>query len=35
VAAYVELLQGGRSAPTVKQHLACLRMLFDWLVIGG
>ncbi len=23
-----------RSAPTVKQHLACLRMLFDWLVTG-
>src|SRR5271154_851922 len=30
VAAYIELLQGRRSAPTVKQHLACLRMLFDW-----
>jgi site-specific recombinase XerD len=34
VAAYIELLQGNRSAPTVKQHLACIRMLFDWLVIG-
>src|SRR5271157_2326004 len=34
VAAYIELLQGKRSAPTVKQHLACVRMLFDWLVIG-
>jgi site-specific recombinase XerD len=34
VAAYIELLQGRRSAPTVKQHLACTRMLFDWLVIG-
>jgi len=34
VAAYIELLQGRRSAPTVKQHLACIRMLFDWLVIG-
>ena len=34
VAAYIELLQGVRSAPTVKQHLACIRMLFDWLVIG-
>jgi integrase/recombinase XerD len=33
-AAYIELLQGRRSAPTVKQHLACIRMLFDWLVIG-
>ena len=34
VVAYIELLQGKRSAPTVKQHLACIRMLFDWLVIG-
>src|ERR1017187_5022100 len=34
VAAYIEQLQGERSAPTVKQHLACIRMLFDWLVIG-
>jgi integrase/recombinase XerD len=34
VAAYIEQLQGTRSAPTVKQHLACLRMLFDWLVTG-
>ena len=34
VAAYVEQLSRERSAPTVKQHLACLRMLFDWLVIG-
>jgi site-specific recombinase XerD len=34
VAAYIEELQGKRSAPTVKQHLACIRMLFDWLVIG-
>ena len=34
VAAYVEQLQGKRSAPTVKQHLACIRMLFDWLVTG-
>jgi site-specific recombinase XerD len=33
-AAYIELLQGRRSAPTVKQHLACIRMLFDWLVTG-
>jgi site-specific recombinase XerD len=32
VAAYIEQLQGERSAPTVKQHLACIRMLFDWLV---
>jgi site-specific recombinase XerD len=34
VAAYIEQLQGERSAPTVKQHLACIRMLFDWLVVG-
>ncbi len=32
VAPYIEQLQGERSAPTVKQHLACIRMLFDWLV---
>jgi integrase/recombinase XerD len=34
VAAYIERLQGERAAPTVKQHLACIRMLFDWLVTG-
>ena len=34
VAAYVEQLGQTRSAPTVKQHLAGIRMLFDWLVIG-
>lgn len=34
VAAYIEALQGRYSAPTVKQHLACIRMLFDWLVTG-
>jgi hypothetical protein len=34
VAAYIGLPQGRRSAPTVKQHLACIRMLSDWLVIG-
>jgi site-specific recombinase XerD len=34
VAAFVKQLQGEFSAPTVKQHLAALRMLFDWLVIG-
>ena len=27
-------LQAERSVPTVKQHLACIRMLFDWLVTG-
>jgi site-specific recombinase XerD len=34
VAAYIELLQGQRAAPAVSQHLACIRMLFDRLVIG-
>lgn len=34
VAGYIEELQGGLSAPSVKQHLAGLRMLFDWLVVG-
>src|ERR1039457_1104184 len=34
VAAYIEQLHGQRSAPTVKQNLASIRMLFDWLVIG-
>lgn len=32
IAAYIE--QHSAAAPTVKQHLAALRMLFDWLVIG-
>jgi integrase/recombinase XerD len=32
VAAYIERHPG--SPPTVKQHLAAVRMLFDWLVIG-
>ena len=34
VAAYVELLQATHAKPTVKQHLATIRMLFDWLVVG-
>jgi site-specific recombinase XerD len=34
VAAFVKNLQRDFSAPTVKQHLAGLRMLFDWLVTG-
>jgi site-specific recombinase XerD len=34
VAAYIEALQGELAAPSVKQHLAGLRMLFDWLVVG-
>src|SRR3954468_7443969 len=34
VAAYVEALQETVAKPTVKQHLAAVRMLFDWLVVG-
>ena len=35
VAAYVEELKTRALAPaSVKQHLAALRMLFDWLVVG-
>ena len=34
VAAYVEQLGRTHSKPTIKQHLAAIRMLFDWLVTG-
>src|SRR5688572_14429906 len=34
VAAYIEELGRTHSKPTVKQHLAAIRMLFDWLVVG-
>jgi site-specific recombinase XerD len=34
VAPYVEALSREYSAPTVKQHLAGVRMLFDYLVVG-
>src|SRR5690242_12586126 len=34
VAAYIEQLGRRLSAPSIKQHLACIRMLFDWLVVG-
>jgi integrase/recombinase XerD len=34
VAAYVEGKQREFSAPSVKQHLAGLRVLFNWLVLG-
>ncbi len=34
VAAYVHDLEQSVSAPTVKQHLAAIRMLFDYLVTG-
>ena len=35
VAAYVEQLGDQFSKPTVKQHLAAIRMLMDYLVTGG
>ncbi|MGO7169501.1 site-specific integrase [Rhizobium leguminosarum] len=35
VAAYVETLSRDLSAPTVKQHLAAIRSLFDWLAHSG
>ncbi len=34
VAAYIEVLGKSFEKPTVKQHLAAIRMLFDWLVTG-
>ena len=34
VAAYIETLQERLSSPSVKLHLAAIRMLFDWLVVG-
>jgi Phage integrase, N-terminal SAM-like domain len=34
VAAYIETLGLRLAAPSVKQHLAAIRMLFDWLVVG-
>ncbi|MFL5270318.1 MAG: tyrosine-type recombinase/integrase [Stellaceae bacterium] len=33
VSAYIETLQDTAAKPTVKQHLAAIRMLFDWLVV--
>jgi site-specific recombinase XerD len=35
VAAYIEAMQHAYEKPSVKQHLAAIRMLFDWLVTGG
>ena len=35
VAAYVEEIGRSVSAPTVKQRLAAIRMMFDWLATGG
>src|SRR5918992_453277 len=34
VAGYIERMTKTHAAPTVKQHLAAIRMLFDWLVVG-
>jgi site-specific recombinase XerD len=34
IAAFIKDLQADLSPPSVKQHLAALRMLFDWLVTG-
>ncbi|MEZ5659535.1 MAG: site-specific integrase [Burkholderiaceae bacterium] len=34
VAAYVEQVQASLAPPSIKQHLAAIRMLFDWLVVG-
>ena len=34
VAAYIEQLQETHAKPSIKQHLATIRMLFDWLVVG-
>jgi site-specific recombinase XerD len=34
VSTYVEVLATRYKAPTVKQHLAAIRMLFDYLIVG-
>jgi site-specific recombinase XerD len=34
VSLYIEALLATAAKPTVKQHLAAIRMLFDWLVVG-
>jgi hypothetical protein len=34
VGAYIEMLGDSFEKPTVKQHLAAIRKLFDWLVVG-
>lgn len=34
VAAYIETLHARLAVPSIKQHLAAIRMLFDWLVVG-
>jgi integrase/recombinase XerD len=34
IAAYLAELAADHATPTVKQHLASLKMLFDWLIVG-
>ena len=34
MATYIEEMHGRDRAPTIKQHLAAIRRLFDWLVTG-
>ena len=34
VATYIDEMHGRYRAPTIKQHLAAIRRLCDWLVIG-
>ena len=34
VASYIEHTEEAKSKPTAKQHLAALRALFDWMVMG-
>jgi hypothetical protein len=34
IAVSIEELQTSLAPPSVKQHLAAIRMLFDWLVVG-
>jgi site-specific recombinase XerD len=34
-AAYIEILQRQAAPPTVKQHMAAIRMLFSWLTEKG
>jgi site-specific recombinase XerD len=34
ISAYLKAIGATHEKPTVKQHLAAIRMLFDWLVVG-
>src|SRR2546428_14165170 len=34
IASYIEELSKTKAAPSVKQHLAAIKMCFDWLVLG-